>query len=154
MGSTNCAEDGSLGAELAATLEPDLQDALDHPLRREILRTLSGDARARSVVEIASRLSLPGSSEVNYHVLVLQRSGAVASEGPCLGPGGRQHAYRSEVAGDAQARKVLRATQGWDRERMRQSAAARSSHLLTMFRIPRPKRAIRIARRRPRPEPR
>jgi DNA-binding transcriptional ArsR family regulator len=146
MCGTHCADDGSLDADLAGPLDANLQDALDHPLRREILRSLNGKERPRSVAEIGAELSSRSLSEVNYHVQVLQRSGVVVSEGACLGPGDRHRAYRSAVAESTQALSVLRATQPWDRQRMRTLAEGRSSNLLTMFRVPRPTRTLRLGR--------
>src|SRR3954454_7102498 len=122
--------DGRLPAHLAATLEPTLQDALDHPVRREVLRVLGSGEQSRGVAELGAELPDFCLGQLSYHLQVLGRSGAVASE----------------VAGDARVRAVLRATERWDRER-REAAGASASPLLTMFRVPRPGRTIRLLSR-------
>src|SRR3954469_9793448 len=124
MGKVNSVkgEDGRLSAQLAATLEPNLQDALDHPVRREVLRVLVRGERSRSIIELGAQLPGFRLSQLSYHLQVLRRSGAVASE----------------VAGDEPVRAVLRATEAWDREQREAAARASASPLLTMFRVPRP----------------
>jgi len=116
-----------LSAHLAATLEPKLQDALDHPVRREVLRVLGRDERSWTVAELGAELPDLCLSQLSYHLQVLRRSATAASE----------------VAGDARVRAVLRATEQWDRER-RGAAGASASPLLTMFRVPRATRTIRL----------
>jgi len=124
-------EDGRLSAHLAATLEPKLQDALDHPVRREVLRVLVRGEGSRSVTDLGSELSAFRLSQLSYHLQVLRRSGSVGSE----------------VAGDGRVRAVLRATEQWDRERTEVAAGASRSPLLTMFRVPRPTHTIRLRAR-------
>jgi DNA-binding transcriptional ArsR family regulator len=135
-------EDGRLPAALAASLEPKLQDALGHPVRREVLRALHGDERARSVAEIDAQLPF-GPGQLGYHLQVLQRLGAVVSK-PASAPARRDAELASEVCGDGRVRSVLRATERWDRERRELAAKASASPLLTMFRTPRPARTIRL----------
>src|SRR3954447_17444385 len=133
MGKADSVEagDGRLSAQLAATLEPKLQDALDHPVRREVLRVLVRGERLRSVTELGAELPGFRLSQLSYHLQVLRRMGTVASE----------------VAGDGRVRAVLRATEQWDRARREAAAAASASPLLTMFRVPRPGRTIRLRSR-------
>jgi len=126
------AEDGRLSPQLAATLEPRFQDALDHPVRREILRSLDRGGRSGCLTELGAELPELRLSRLSYHLQVLRRSGAVASE----------------VAGDGQVRAVLRATEQGDRERREAAAGASGSPLLTMFRVPRPGHTIRLLPRR------
>jgi DNA-binding transcriptional ArsR family regulator len=135
-------EDGRLPAALAASLEPKLQDALGHPVRREVLRALQGGERARSVAEIDAQLPF-GPGQLGYHLQVLHRLGAVASK-PVSAPARRDTEFASEVCGDGRVRSVLRATERWDRERRETAAKAGASTLLTMFRTPRPARTIRL----------
>jgi DNA-binding transcriptional ArsR family regulator len=146
-GSTAGFDDGRLEPGLAATLDRQLQDALDHPLRREILRTLSAESGARSIGEIRSALASFRASELNYHVVVLLRTGAIALDGERPVLGGRQRFYTSEVAGKSQVESVLRATEKEDKGRRRAVAGGRSARFLTMFRIPRPTRTIRLGDR-------
>lgn len=139
-------DDGRLSAGLGASLDPLLQDALDHPVRREVLRTLSQSGRARDLVEIGAQLQGFTLSQLSYHLHVLRRSGAVASETAGIVAQGRAR-YASEVSGDGKVRVVLRATEGPDRQRREAAAAASASPLLTMFRVPRPVRTIRLRAR-------
>jgi len=122
-------EDGRLPAALAASLEPKLQDALGHPVRREVLRALHGGERARSVAEIDAQLPFRA-GELGYHLQVLQRLGAVASK-PVSAPARRVTELASEVGGDGRVRSVLRATERWDRERRELAAKASASPLLS-----------------------
>lgn len=138
------AEDGRLSARLAAPLGPELKDALDHPIRRQILRTLHQDGRSRSVDEIANALRAFRHGQLSYHLQVLRRSGAVASVAAGLSTGQSRAGYVSAVCDDGRVRAVLRATEQWDRERREAAAEANSSPLLTMFRVPRPVRTIRL----------
>jgi DNA-binding transcriptional ArsR family regulator len=143
MGDSVAAEDGRLAPRLAAPLGPELQDALDHPIRRELLRALGQGRRPRSIAEIGAELGGFRPGQLGYHLQVLRRSGAVASvpAGLSAGHGVR---YASSVSGDGQVRAVLRATERWDRERREAAAETNSSPLLTMFRVPRPVRTIRL----------
>lgn len=137
-------ENGRLSGRLAAKLDPRVQDALDHPVRREVLRTLNRSGRPRGVAEIKTELRAFRLSELSYHLHVLRRSGAVASHA-ASGRADRGHArYASEVEDDGRVKAVLRATEQWDRERREAVAEANASPLLTMFRIPRPVRSIRL----------
>src|SRR3954453_13297087 len=146
MGKADSVEpgDGRLSAELAATLRPELQDALGHPVRREVLRALNRKMRPRPGAEVESALRGFSLSQLSYHLRVLKRSGTVALEVRGRHSGG---GYASEGFEDGQIRGVLRATEQWDRERREAAAAASASPLLTMFRIPRPVRTIRLRSR-------
>jgi DNA-binding transcriptional ArsR family regulator len=101
--------------ELAGRLEPELQDALDHPLRREILRSLNGSERGSTPAELASRLRPLSLSQVNYHVQVLVGEGAVVAVGDSPF-GGRS--YISDLSREAEVVEVLQATQRRDRARL------------------------------------
>jgi len=131
-----------LPGQFAASLDPKLQDALDHPVRREVLRTLSCGARSRSTTEIHAQLQVFRPSQLYYHLQVLRRSGAVVAI-PAGNAGGRPR-YASELVEDGEVRAVLRATERQDREQREAAVAASGSPLLTMFRIPRPVRTVRL----------
>jgi DNA-binding transcriptional ArsR family regulator len=135
---------GRLSARLAATLEPGLQDALDHPVRREVLRALNRSERSRSLTELEVELCGFRLGQLDYHLRVLRRAGTVASEVGGLTPGRNRDQFASEVSDDGQVRAVLRATEQQDRERREAAARAGLSPLLTMFRLPRPIRTIRL----------
>jgi len=137
------AEDGRLAAALAATLQPELQDALDHPTRREVLRTLNRFGRPRSVPEIGAQLPFR-LGQLGYHLQILRRSGVVIAEPVDNAVEIGRVRYISQVSSDAEVCSVLRATERWDRERREAVARETASPLLTMFRVPRPIRAIRL----------
>jgi DNA-binding transcriptional ArsR family regulator len=139
--------DGRLPARLAETLDPGLQDALEHPVRREVLRTLSHKPRPRTIAEIGADLHGYPAGQLDYHLQVLRRSGAVAAESTDVGADRAGARYGSEVFEDGQIRAVLRATEKWDRERREAAAAASASPLLTMFRVSRAVRTIRLRSR-------
>lgn len=149
MGKADSVEDGDgrLEARMAAMLDLKLQDALDHPVRRELLRALGQDGGAKDVAEIGADLRGIRLSQIGYHLQVLRRSGSVVSIG---GPGVDRNRprYASQVSGDGQVRAVLRATERWDRERREVALRAGASPLLTMFRVPRPAVTIRLRGRR------
>jgi DNA-binding transcriptional ArsR family regulator len=135
---------GRLSTDLAASLAPPCRDALNHPLRREILRALHSGERAAGASDILGRLSPFSRAEVAYHLQILQRCECVTSRGTRPGPVGREHLYESTIAELAGVADVLLATQGLDREHRRARAGRHSSRLLTMFRIPRPTRSLRL----------
>jgi DNA-binding transcriptional ArsR family regulator len=134
---------GRLAAHLAATLDPKLQDALDHPVRREVLRAFHGKGRSRSVAEIGARLPVRA-GQLSYHLRVLRDSGTIVPEPAGVGIDRGRARYASEVCGDRDVRSVLRATERWDREQTEALARANASPLLAMFRLPRPVRTIRL----------
>jgi hypothetical protein len=145
------AEDGRLAAEMLAVLEPELQDALNHPTRREILRALHEESRSRSVTEILGDLVPLRRGEVAYHAQVLRDSECVGVVGSRPAPGGQEQVLASLVAGSDQVLLVLRATRHLDRNHRRRTAAESSPGLMAMFRIPRPTHTIRLLNRRRRP---
>lgn len=145
MSDAGACTEGRLAEELAAILEPQLQDALNHPTRREILRILRVGEQPCSFTEILSMLPPLKRREVGYHLEVLQRCGAVIQDRTRPSPGGREPLYRSAVADDPQVRAALRATEREDRRCRDRTAKGGSSGLLTMFRVPRPERTVRLS---------
>jgi DNA-binding transcriptional ArsR family regulator len=139
--------DGRLSDELAAILEPKVQDALDHPLRREILRVLHAKERPCGLMEVAGELRAFAQSEVSYHLRVLQGAGAVFADGaqPAVSGGGK--IYRSTLAEDAGVIAALKVTELPDRKRWQHMKGGGSTNLLKMFRVPRPRQAIRLSMR-------
>jgi len=135
-------EDGRLDERLAADFDPALRDALDNPLRRDILRTL--EARGiGGVQELAAALPGRTMSAISYHLRVLERAGAVSDGSAFVTSEGRP-VYRSEVGRDQRVRNVLRATERWDRRREPEPGRVGG---LAMFRLPRPGPALRLQRR-------
>jgi hypothetical protein len=140
-------EDGRLAADLSASLEPRLQDPLNHPTRREILRVLNAGRKAQTITAIVAKLPPLTRGEISYHVQVLQDSECVAVDGTRPALRGRERLLRSAVGDCEQALLVLGATQRSDRVHRARKGGG-SSSLLTMFRIPRPGRTIRLGRSR------
>ena len=138
------ADDGRLTTELAASLEPHLQDALNHPLRREILRVLRTGEGSRGVTAILGGLAPLSRSDVSYHLEILRSSDVVVLDDVRPGPAGGERFYESTVREDAQVAAALRATAAFDREHREARRADRSSRLLTMFRVPKPVRTLRL----------
>jgi DNA-binding transcriptional ArsR family regulator len=136
-----------LPGKLAAKLEPKLQDALDHPARREVLRTLNRSEGAQSTRELRAELQTLRPSQLRYHLQVLRQSGAVVKDSTELIRAGGAARYASEVVEDEEVRAVLRATERQDREQREALVRAHSSPLLTMFRTPRPVHTLRLRSR-------
>ncbi|HET8565054.1 MAG TPA: helix-turn-helix domain-containing protein [Solirubrobacterales bacterium] len=116
MGKPECIEPGSgrLAAEWAATLEPRLQDALDHPVRREVLRRLNECGEGGTARQIVPDLRPIDIRQVSYHLHVLIRDEIVVRDRSAVP--GEHPAYISTVVEEPQVLKVLRATEEWDRQ--------------------------------------
>lgn len=142
------ADDGRLGPDLLASLEIGLQDALNHPTRRDILRVLSEDRRSRSVSEIVAGLAPLRRSEVAYHAQVLKESECVAVDGTRPAAVGREQVLASLVAGREQVQLILRATRHSDQDHRERTAAVESPGLMAMFRLPRAGSSVRLLGRR------
>lgn len=150
-GSGLTADDGRLGADLLATLEPGFQDALNHPTRRDILRAIHEDGRPCSVGEIVADLDPLKRGEVAYHAQVLKDAECIEAVGSRSAPGGEEQVLASLVAGDEGVLAVLRSTRHSDRNLRRRTPAESSPGLMAMFRVPRPTYTIRLSGRRRRP---
>ena len=142
------ADQERLPDELATALEPQLRHALEHPLRREILRVLHQDVdHPQSIEGIASHLTDLSLGQAHYHARVLEQPEAIVVADVLPSPDGDLRLYASAVAEDSGVLAALRATQQHDRNRVR-GVDRRSPGLLTMFRVPRPTITIRLGRRR------
>jgi DNA-binding transcriptional ArsR family regulator len=142
------ADDGRLGTDVLAGLEIGLQDALNHPTRRDILRALHEERRPRSVTEILGDLAPLRRSEVAYHAQVLRDSECVAVDGFRPAPGGREQILASLVAASDQVQLILRATRHSDQSHRERTGADHSPGLLAMFRLPRRGASVRLLGRR------
>jgi hypothetical protein len=145
------AGDGRLGADVLATLEPGLQDALNHPTRRDILRAIHEDGRPCSVSEIVADLDPLKRSEVAYHAQVLTDAECVGVVGGRPAPGGEEPILGLLVAANEEVLAVLRSTRHSDRNLRRRTPVESSPGLMAMFRVPRPTYSIRLLNRRRRP---
>ena len=85
-------------------------DALNHPVRRQILRALIESGRPLAPAEIvAAGLPRASLSAVAYHAGVLERSGEVSRTGGELPP-----RYTTELAQDPKVVALLEATRRAD----------------------------------------
>jgi DNA-binding transcriptional ArsR family regulator len=84
-----------LMASLDSSGDKDLLTALNHPMRRRILRRMAGEA-AISPREISEALDRP-LSNVSYHVRVLAECNTVVLVGTRPVRGSMQHFYRSSL---------------------------------------------------------
>jgi hypothetical protein len=99
------------------------------------------------VTEILSELSPFTRGEVSYHLLILQRCGAVVIEGTRPGPVTEENLYESALEDGAEVAAALEATAEFDQAHRRERQGDHSSGILTMFGIPRPTRTIRLGLR-------
>jgi len=101
-----------------------LLDALDHPIRREILRALHHNGEPLCVNELANVWLTPPLSSVSYHAGVLRTRGLVHLSGIC---GDSRECLGSDVHDDPAVAEYLRQHSdsgaalrrpGWGRGRM------------------------------------
>lgn len=135
-------------APLLVALDANVRDALNQPLRREILRVLHSGDRPRTLGELTAEISAASVSAVNYHVQVLRRSGVVEGGGALLAAAGRHESYQSLVATNSEVLAVLRETEAWDRAKGERAIGRRPVGFLAGLRLP---RSIRLGARRKRP---
>jgi len=105
-----------LPPDLGAELTPPVRHALDHYLRREILRVLHRSDGPRSPAEIAA--ALPGEASVSlisYHAHVLESCDGLSLA--AVQPTGETLArrYTSKLAGDTLIVSILQITEPLDR---------------------------------------
>ena len=103
-------EDGALSAELAATLEPLIQDALNHPVRRQVLRALHEWGEPLAIADLHGRLPYLSRGGLSYHLQVLQDSGCVAEVDARPGPAGVEREMDSALLTDDDAMRALEVT--------------------------------------------
>lgn len=101
--------------QLATQLPLRTRDALGHPVRREILRTLNCSAKPRSSSEIATTLAQANVSVISYHAQVLEGCGSIAVSAVRQVPDGLARLYVSTVTDDEQVASVLQITRQADR---------------------------------------
>lgn len=105
-----------LPPDLSAELTPPERHALEHHLRREILRTLHRSDGPRSPAEIAASLPDGNSlSLVSYHANVLESCGSLSLDDVESNSEALSHRYTSKVAGDTRIVAILQATEALDR---------------------------------------
>jgi hypothetical protein len=91
-----------------------LQDAVDHQLRRNLLRLLhelTPPCTVEEIIESNPDLLAPGSrSEIAYHVLVLEKNGAIEETGHLVTATREVKMYVSAVSDDSLVLEVLAMT--------------------------------------------
>lgn len=109
---------GRLPAEIAATLDPREQNALDHRIRREILRQLLA-RNPQSPRELALAISSVSLSAVQYQLSVLAKSGILSIVGSGEASGGEQRLYMPSVGNEDRILEVLRTMKKQDSDASR-----------------------------------
>ena len=110
-------EGQKLPFSLVAGLTPAVRHALDHSVRRRILRALAENPKAHSPDAIAALTKPnPGSRIVGYHVRVLEQLGCLRVAEPRRGAGeGAVTLYESNLVDDEEVVAILQATRELDR---------------------------------------
>jgi DNA-binding transcriptional ArsR family regulator len=100
----------AFGTEVMGMEEESTRDALNHPVRRQILRTLIASGRPLAAAEIVSA-GLPGASlsTVAYHARVLEGSGSVSHANGDVLP-----RYTTDLSSDPEIVALLEATRRAD----------------------------------------
>jgi hypothetical protein len=94
-------------------LEPKVRQALNHPLRRQIVRTLN-DSSARTTGELRQTLPVDNLAALHYHVLVLEQAEVIRGGELWNDVDAPTRSYVTEVATDAAVASLLKATQPLD----------------------------------------
>jgi DNA-binding transcriptional ArsR family regulator len=84
----------------ATTRKQDREHAVDHPIRREILRALLDAPAPLTVEKLDELVPTANVSTLNYHVLVLERDGCIRRSGEVVLSNGVLPTYRATVADD------------------------------------------------------
>lgn len=116
---------GTLPAQLSATLPAGFRAALDHPVRRQIVRILNEEKRERTPAELTGREGIDETiAMVSYHARRLLASGLLESHRE---PGGRAAScgFWSVVADSQRVRLVLQVVAASDRELLARSSPGR-----------------------------
>lgn len=95
-------------------MTPALISALDHPIRREILRLLGGQDTPISSVETAESIDTPLSG-LSYHARTLWEFKVIRLSRTRQVRGSTQHFYASRVAKNKLAATILGHTEKYDR---------------------------------------
>jgi DNA-binding transcriptional ArsR family regulator len=103
-----------LPPEVVAGLAPHQQRALDHPIRRQILRVLSRSSGPQTLAELCEGIPGTGLSTIGYHLLVLEECAFVSVSGVLTGPGDAERNFTSNIADNRVVITALRETQKLD----------------------------------------
>ncbi|HSS34057.1 MAG TPA: helix-turn-helix domain-containing protein [Solirubrobacterales bacterium] len=96
-------------------LEEHRRRALEHPIRRRILRALHWDyPEAQTASKLCKVIPNVNTSTIGYHLRVLEEGGCVSLVGEIVRGDGVPPTYVSNVADDRTAMTLLHATQAAD----------------------------------------
>jgi DNA-binding transcriptional ArsR family regulator len=96
-------------------MSPLLIQALNHPLRRKLLRALHSSADARSPVQL-SKMTGEDISGIDYHIKILVSLGAAVKTGDRQVRGARENFFLSKVSDHKQMVTILADTESDDRD--------------------------------------
>lgn len=96
-------------------MSPALIHALDHPIRRQVLRVLDKQGQSQSPVELTTLIAAP-LSNLSYHTTVLSDLGVIRQTRTEYIRGATKHFYASEVATNKHVVSILKETEGDDRK--------------------------------------
>ena len=88
--------------------------ALNHPLRRKLLRALHGSSEAHSPIQL-SRMTGEDVSNIDYHIKILVSLGAAVKTGDRRVRGARENFFASGVSDHKQIVAILADTERDDR---------------------------------------
>ncbi|HEU5252243.1 MAG TPA: helix-turn-helix domain-containing protein [Solirubrobacterales bacterium] len=97
----------------ADLLEPEVRQALSHPLRRRIIRAL-GSGPAKTISDLRQIAPSQNLDSLHYHVLVLEQAGVIQGSDLWNNVDAPTRSYVTEVAGDAAVASLLEATKALD----------------------------------------
>jgi hypothetical protein len=97
----------------ADLLEPQVRQALSHPLRRQIVRALDGGS-AHTAGELREAVPVENLAALHYHVIVLEEAGVIRGSDLWNNVEAPTRSYVTEVAKDAAVASLLKATQPLD----------------------------------------
>jgi DNA-binding transcriptional ArsR family regulator len=103
-------DDRKLPPELTETLVPHQRRALEHPIRRQLLRCLNRTHEAQTLADLGECVPDVGISTISYHILVLQQCGFVSVSPELPRPGRVGHSFSSNIADDRVVTVALDAT--------------------------------------------
>lgn len=114
QGHAPTSDDRPLPPDLGADLAPHLREALNHRLRRRILRTLDGHPQPQTLAKLALVYPGGGVGAISYHIRVLENCGCVSVAPGSPGETESVWRYASNVSDNRQVRSILEATANLD----------------------------------------
>jgi DNA-binding transcriptional ArsR family regulator len=103
-----------LPPEVVEGLAPHQQRALEHPIRRRILRVLTHDSSPQTLIDLGEGIPDTSVSTIGYHLLVLEECAFVSVSGVLTGPGDAERHFASNIADNRVVIQALQETQRLD----------------------------------------